>query len=188
MDTYPQKSENLPLSQLTLDSLIDGILIVSDRGEWLDSNAPAVQICQQLNPENTSKKLVPQQVWRICRTLIDGRESHSNQPVVIEDEILNGKSAALRVRAQWITLDAFQESCMVVMLEKRGQPVEAMAIAEARQYHLTPREAEVWSLYRTNHSYREIAAKLFISLNTVKKHMKNVHAKRQLILAEETGH
>lgn len=57
-----------------------------------------------------------------------------------------------------------------------------LAIAQAEHYGLTSREAEVWLLRQANYSCREIAAELYISLNTVKKHMKNIHAKREKVL------
>jgi DNA-binding CsgD family transcriptional regulator len=57
------------------------------------------------------------------------------------------------------------------------------AIAEdAKQYNLTPRETEVWYLKQTNYSYKQIAATLYISVNTVKKHMKNIYFKQQTSL------
>jgi WD40 repeat protein len=46
-----------------------------------------------------------------------------------------------------------------------------------QKHGLTPREQDIWLLYRTNYSYKQIANELNISLNTVKKHMKNIYAK-----------
>jgi DNA-binding CsgD family transcriptional regulator len=40
-------------------------------------------------------------------------------------------------------------------------------------------------LRRANYTCKEIAAELYISLNTVKKHMKNIHAKREKALHSE---
>jgi DNA-binding CsgD family transcriptional regulator len=53
------------------------------------------------------------------------------------------------------------------------------AIADAKPYNLTPRETEVWSLKQTNYTYKQIAATLYISVNTVKKHIKNIYFKQQ---------
>ncbi|MUG91303.1 winged helix-turn-helix transcriptional regulator [Scytonema sp. UIC 10036] len=52
-------------------------------------------------------------------------------------------------------------------------------------YGLTPREAEIWFLYRSRCSYKEIAERLYISVNTVKKHMKNIHSKQQSSLNQD---
>jgi uncharacterized caspase-like protein/DNA-binding CsgD family transcriptional regulator/energy-coupling factor transporter ATP-binding protein EcfA2 len=51
---------------------------------------------------------------------------------------------------------------------------------ECKKYGLTAREAEIWILRRQNKSYKQIASELYIALDTVKKHMKSIHAKRSL--------
>ncbi|WP_339378694.1 helix-turn-helix transcriptional regulator [Calothrix sp. NIES-2100] len=40
----------------------------------------------------------------------------------------------------------------------------------------------MWYLRQTNYSYKQIASKLYMSVNTVKQHMKNIYFKRQLFL------
>jgi len=57
--------------------------------------------------------------------------------------------------------------------------------AEIEKYGLTPRESEVWLLYRANYSRKEIAAELFISIDTVKKHLKNIKTKQDKFLCIE---
>jgi DNA-binding CsgD family transcriptional regulator len=46
-------------------------------------------------------------------------------------------------------------------------------------------EAEVWLLRRRHYTLKEIATELSISINTVKKHLKNIHAKREAVLYME---
>jgi DNA-binding CsgD family transcriptional regulator len=67
------------------------------------------------------------------------------------------------------------------MLEDQHQVNKVRAIAEARKYGLTDREAQVWLLKRTGHSYKSIAAQLYIAEDTVKKHIKSIHAKRDAV-------
>ena len=50
---------------------------------------------------------------------------------------------------------------------------------DAQRYGLTTRETEVWYLKRAGYGYREISKILFISENAVKKHLKNIYAKRE---------
>ena len=71
-------------------------------------------------------------------------------------------------------------------MEDVYQPIQNIAIAEAEKYRLTPREKDVWLLYRANYTYKQIAAELCITLNTVKKHMKSIYSKQTEILAQET--
>jgi DNA-binding NarL/FixJ family response regulator len=46
-----------------------------------------------------------------------------------------------------------------------------------QQYHISPREQEVIELILQGYSNTKIAETLFISLNTVKKHVRNIYPK-----------
>ena len=81
-----------------------------------------------------------------------------------------------------IELDQMQEPCLLIVLEDRKETVRRAAIAEIRKFKLTPREAEVWLWRRTGLSYTEIATKLFVTIDTVKKHLKSIYAKRDAML------
>lgn len=183
MNASFQNLKKPSLFHIILDSLIDGVLILSDRGEWIDANTRGEQICRQLSCEKNQVRSVPQEIWRICQTLLGCHANSSVQPIVVEDEIATDRTTAFRIRAQWIDFDFAMHPCMLVMLENRCQANQAIAMMEVEKYHLTPRETEVWLLHREGLSYKEIAAKLYISLNTVKKHMKNIYAKRESELA-----
>lgn len=54
---------------------------------------------------------------------------------------------------------------------------QSLILAEIERYSLTDREAEVWKLRQQGTSYKEISKQLFISVNTVKKHLKNIFTK-----------
>lgn len=177
--------ERPSLFQAVLEGFIDGILILNDRGEWLHANDCARRICRQLSQSTAQTNRLPQEIWRACQALIESLKLYPNKAVLIEDEITADQSITYRVRAQWLKLEAAQDACVLVTLEDRQQSIQNLAIAEGQKYGLTPREAEVWLRYRANYSYREIAAELFITQNTVKKHMKNIHAKRQLASVSE---
>lgn len=170
------------LLQAVLEGLLDGVLILTEQGEWIHANDRARRICGQLTKGMAQPDRVPQEIWRACQSLI-GSLNHTNQALTIEDEITTGKAASYRVRAQWLTLERFQHPCLLVTLEDRLQSMRQAAIAEGQRYGLTPRELEVWLHYRANYSYKAIATELYITHNTVKKHMKNIHAKRQVAIA-----
>lgn len=186
MDTSFPNLKQSTLLQAILEGLIDGILILSDQGEWIHANDCARRICHQLSRGIPQPDRVPQEIWHTCKRLIENLTLYPNQTVTVEDEI-NAESASYRLRAQWLNLDAMQSPCVLVTLEDRLQSIQSTAIAEGHRYGLTPREAEVWLRYRANYSYKDIASELYISHNTVKKHMKSIHAKRQSALeAPET--
>ncbi len=184
METALSNFKQPSLLQAVLEGFIDGVLILTDQGEWIHANDCARRICRQLTQGVSQTDRVPQEIWRVCKSLIDNLNRYPNKPVMVEDEITTAAAASYRLRAQWLNLDMMQRPCLLVTLEDRLQSIRSAAIAESRRYRLTPREIEVWLRYRANYSYKEIAEELFITCNTVKKHMKNIHAKRQATLSD----
>lgn len=168
--------------QTVLEGFVDGILVLTDQGEWIHANACAQKICEQLSQEMAQTNRVPQEIWQFCQSLVGGCNRSVDRPMVIEDEIVADKCRIYRVRARWLQLETSKKPCLLVTLEDRYQSIRSAAMAEGQKYGLTPREADVWLRYRANYSYKEIAAELFITYNTVKKHMKSIHAKRQMVL------
>lgn len=173
------------LLQAVIECFVDGVLILTEQGECIHANDCSRRICRLLSEENLQDNFVPQSIWLICESLINSRELFPAQNMIIEAEIDANNGAVFRVRVRWLELDENDNPYLLVTIEDRKQSSHNAAIAEAKKYDLTPREAEVWLLRRANYSYKDIAAKLFITINTVKKHMKNVHAKQQASLWSE---
>jgi DNA-binding CsgD family transcriptional regulator len=167
------------LLERVIEKFIDGILILTDRGEWVQANDSARQICTQLIQGKAQPNSVPHEIWCICQALIESRNSYPDESLIIESDLTTPKSAPLRVRVRWLKLNSIKHPCLLVILEDRYQSNQNLALAEVEKYGFTAREAQVWLLRRANYTCKEIAAKLYISLNTVKKHMKNIHAKRE---------
>jgi len=185
METFTSSFKQPSFLQAILESFIDGVLILTDQGEWLHANQCAHRICHHLTEGMAQPDRVPQQIWRVCQSLIGSLSLYPNKAVVIEDEIIADDAAHYRLRAQWVKLDSAERPCMLVTLEDRLQSLHDAAIAESYRYRLTPREADVWLRYRSHQTYKQIATALYITPNTVKKHMKNIHAKRHQVLDEE---
>jgi DNA-binding CsgD family transcriptional regulator len=163
----------------------DGILILTDSGKLVFANSSASRFCEQVNKHHddsdsdiNSDRNVPSAIWEICKPLVENNTSCPHN-VILSDEIILNDSAILRIRVQWLNLDRFNYPCLLITIENRDESMKNTALFEVKKYQLTPREAEIWHLYRSNCSYRKIAVQLFITINTVKKHMKNIHAKRQ---------
>ncbi|NDJ18384.1 helix-turn-helix transcriptional regulator [Myxacorys almedinensis A] len=174
---------NLNFSQIAnrfllsvLEGLVDGIMMLNADGELMYTNSRATEICRKLNAESS---LVPAEVWRSCEALIDSRELYGDRPLVIESEFTTIDGQTYRTRAQWLTLDGLDQPCLLVRLEDQQQSLQSLAFSEARLFGLTPREAEVWLLRRCNLSRKEIADRLYITIDTVKKHLGNIQMKRQ---------
>ena len=164
--------------QGVIEGLLDGILILTETGELVHANASAYRIFRQLH-KSANVNFIPPAIWQVCQSLIESRSLFPDQLITLFDDIVLDKSITFRIRVRWLDLYQFDYPCLLVTIEDRYESVKNVASAEAKKYGMTAREKQVWSLYRANYSYKEIAAELYITLNTVKKHMKNIHAKRQ---------
>jgi DNA-binding NarL/FixJ family response regulator len=169
--------QNSTLLQGVIESLLDGILILTSQGEQVYINEAARRICQKLNQGESTD--IPKEIWRACQALIESLSLYSNRSVVIESEIALSKSALFRLRVRWLPLEDAHHPHIAVLMEDCCQSLQSRALVEIQQYGLTPRQAEVWLLHRLGHSYQDIAKDLYISLNTVKKHIKDIHVKKQ---------
>ncbi|MDJ0733344.1 MAG: LuxR C-terminal-related transcriptional regulator [Nostocaceae cyanobacterium] len=180
-----ENSQPLYFFEEVLEGLKDGVLILSDTGEILHANGVAVHISSLLNQDSSQSNVVPSAIWNICQSLIDNRTLLSNKFLVISSDIVLDRSNVFRTRVRWLDLDRLGISCLLVTIEDRYESLKNLVKSEAIKYQLTSREAEIWFFYRAQYSYKDIAAELYITINTVKKHMKNIHAKRQAFLAFE---
>ncbi len=167
------------LFQGIIEGLVDGILILTRRGERVHDNEAARQICRQLMPDAAHPTALPDEIRHLYKTLIESVELFPAQKTVLEDEIVFDSSVAFRLRVQWLKLMEAEPPLILVTLEDCRRSQQSKLFSDAQKYGLTPRETEIWQLYRSNQTYKQIGAKLFVTINTVKKHMKSIHAKRK---------
>ncbi|BAY78858.1 LuxR family transcriptional regulator (plasmid) [Nostoc linckia NIES-25] len=172
-------SKRADFLQEVIESLEDGILILNKAGKVLHANASAHRILSQFAQENCTENFVPPAIWNLCESLLSSQSLLSDKMIIFSEEIVLDKSNIFRIRARLINLDGFEIPCLLITIQNKYESLKHVALSEVKKFELTRREAEIWFLYRNNHSYKEIANKLFITINTVKKHMKNIHAKRQ---------
>ncbi|BAZ00462.1 hypothetical protein NIES37_44540 [Tolypothrix tenuis PCC 7101] len=166
--------------QTVIDSIDDAMLILTEVGEVVSANTSAHRICAELNQGSSNLNFVPPVIWSVCQSLIDSQELFPDKTIIIESEINTENLGAFRIRVRWLTSEERTQPYLLVTIEDQHQSMQNDAVsAEVKMYRLTPREAEIWFLYRSGCSYKEIAARLYITMNTVKKHMKNIHFKRQ---------
>lgn len=178
-DQQEQKTTKFDLLQAIIESFVDGVLIVSPEGKLIHANEYARSICRQLMPKDTASDVIPEEIWHICQSLIESSELFIAEKIIIESEIQPKPTIKLRIRARWLELSASPNNFLLVTIEDCNQHSQSIAIADAKKYNLTEREIEVWQLRLANLSYKEIANKLYITINTVKKHLQNIHAKQQ---------
>lgn len=177
-ETIPQP-RSFDILRAVLESLEDGILILTPQGQIVHANARAQMMCQALHRGTKERRPLPDSIWRVCHSLVEGREIFPKHPMIIESEVITAGATKVRAQARWLAPEEGDRPYVLVTLEDLQASMQKVAIADVEKYGLTPREAEVWMLRRADCSYKEIAAQLYITLNTVKKHMKNIQAKRQ---------
>ena len=178
----------LPLAQVpepflflqgAVEELIDGIVILTESQELVYANENAKRILEQLNQDKLDLQVLPQEIAHICQSLINSRALFPDQNWRIKSEITMSESIALQVQVRWLRLDKMAKAYLLLTLEDRYQVLKTIALEEAKRYGLTPREEEVWVLHRAHYTYKKIATKLYITPNTVKKHMRSIHAKQK---------
>lgn len=206
---YPSVSES-PLShaafiQAIIEGLIDGIIVVATDGEVMQFNARAAQLCPTLaqnsfiqssfkSNKNSERGALPVAIWHLCEALIDSHDFFPSHTLISESEV-RLHSTLIRLRAQWLTIHPANEvsefgrtklsiqsvqSFILVTLEDRYEASKHLAMTDRQMHGLTQREGETWQLRLQGQTYREIAAQLYITEHTVRKHIKSILAKRRV--------
>jgi DNA-binding CsgD family transcriptional regulator len=178
------RSQILRLSSVSLETHIGGVLVLTEENNVLYATESLESRLQALTGPNSEKATIPPEINLICQVLKQSRTRFPHQNWAIEFDIFTKDAIALRIRSRWLKLEGFGKPCILLIVEDRQQLVQDMVLDEVQDWGLTPREQEVWLLHRDGHTYNQIAEKLFITINTVKKHMRSVHAKRR---AQSTG-
>ncbi|MBE7385406.1 MAG: helix-turn-helix transcriptional regulator [Leptolyngbya sp. SIO1E4] len=177
---YFKKRAQYALLASVLEGFPEGTLILTVDGQLRLANKRGRQLCRQIGAFATEQS-PSGPLGEICRYLVESRELFPDQNLEISQE-LRLDETTLQIRIQWFQIDDEDEACLMVRLEDRAQSFLTAAFYEAQQYSLTERETEVWLLKRSGIGNKEIAATLFISINTVKRHIKHIYAKREQML------
>lgn len=182
ISTKPEKSQYLAQQfflQQIVENFEDGILVLTEAGKLVHGNASAYSICNQIDRCSLDNNSVPLVIWNLCTSLIDNQTPGTDNLIMCSEDIIVNSSIIFRLRVRRFYLDLSGKPYLLVTIENRCESLKNVAVSEANQYNLTQREAEIWSLYRATSSYKQIAEKLYITVNTVKKHLKNIRAKQQ---------
>lgn len=178
-----------------IEGLQDGVLILTVTGEIVYGNTKGYQISDRIrelehDSSNSQRKpnpqTVPAAIWSLCQMAIlpkgetvtnENQRGLTTKPAVICGEIPGENLETFRLRIRFLNLQELNFPVLLVTIENRRESMEHAVLMEIKKYNLTPRESEIWSLYRNHQSYKQIAEQLYITVNTVKKHMKNIHGK-----------
>lgn len=163
-----------------------GLLLLNKTGQVLQSNVKAREFCHILQDHSIEQgqeldletMLLPDQIAALCAFLVDARLEFPEciSQLQLSEDIFLDNGLRMSLNAEWIALE---EPSILVRIEDMTQSAGRRALGDACRYNLTPRETEVWALFLQGLSYQDISDQLFVTMSTVKKHMKNVYSKRR---------
>lgn len=190
IQSFPFQAQKNPSSidfsllSAVLEGFADGLLILAKDGSCLHSNQEGKAFCRDLGTQAQPSVTVPNCLWSMCKHLLESRELFPDHALVLTQSFRGSADYHIRARVQWLDFPAAPDTYLLVLLENQTRSAQSSALLESIQYNLTPREKEVWILRRANNSYEAIAQELYITVNTVKRHLKSIHAKRRQVLDE----
>ena len=180
------QSQILQIGSASLETHIGSVLVLTDDYKVLYATASLQNKLEELTEPEEDGTVVTQEITHICQVLKQCRDSFPDQNWALEFDIVTKNANVLHIRSRWFKLEGFDQPCILLIVENRQQLIQDMVRDEAEDWGLTAREQEVWLLHQDGYTYRQIAEKLYITINTVKKHMRSVHGKRKSQLDPET--
>lgn len=181
---------NLKSFQSSLvESIREGMLLISDTLQPIYLNLKAKEICHQFWSSNLPGTQLPLVLSDISHQLFKGLSSE-NEPLILDHQVTAEQT--IRIRACLFTHKFDQEvrepvydydrQYILILLEDRNATLAEELRIEQKKYDLTERETQILCLLSKAYSYQDIAKVLHISLNTVKFHIKNIHSKKRAYL------
>jgi DNA-binding CsgD family transcriptional regulator len=168
------RTPDFSILRAALENLPDGFIIVNQSGEIEKINSLAQHICTLLKAQ---ANCLPVEIWQICQSALKNQALLSLQKIGLDAKVTLPNLNAVRVRVQNISFA--QMPYLLVVLEDCEQSIRSKALSDAALFGLTEREADVWLLRLQGADYNDISTTLWISPNTVKKHVKNILAKQR---------
>ena len=163
-------------------------LLLTPSGHVIQSTSKARELCGSIHSvlvsDMVSLKALPQPVKQLHQLLMDSRAEFPGLPLQMTEQIMLDNGLQISFNGEWINLEGELSDCILIKIEDVTQTMAQRARCDACRYNFTPRETEVWALHMQGLSYREVGQQLFITMSTVRKHMKSIHSKRRSILVE----
>ena len=174
---------SLSILQAVLGNLQDGFIITDPAGSIQQINLHAERICNLLNAEaNKKTPQLPAELWQICHAALQRKDVLSFNKIGLDADIILPDIGTVRIRVKNISI--VDKPHLLIVLEDRHQTTRNKALSDAALYGLTDRETEIWQMRLRGDAYKEISTTLWISVDTVKKHVKNILAKQRAHLDE----
>ncbi|MBE9070484.1 helix-turn-helix transcriptional regulator [Leptolyngbya cf. ectocarpi LEGE 11479] len=177
-----------------LEAFSEGILVFDLSGALLYVNEAACGLLKQATSTYEQQRLLEREIRALYRLMVeqstDRIEAQTSLDEIplrsVEAEVMLSLNMQLRIHVRRFQVCTYPDEMVWVRLEDRQQLSRARALLESRWYGLSEREGEVWQLRQAGFTYAEVAQRLFITVNTVKKHVRNIRAKRELYYCQHS--
>ncbi len=148
------------------------IILVNSRHSVLTYNSMAQELCENISCYNRN---ITDPVSTFVKNTISGIINDQTNTSMLN---VNGRSYNLNIVSSFVfnahdNLDKY----FLIYMNKPGTLYTDPNILLASTYNLTGRELEIVELIANGLNNKEIADKLFISFNTVRKHVENIRDK-----------
>ncbi|MEO0377745.1 MAG: LuxR C-terminal-related transcriptional regulator [Cyanobacteria bacterium P01_A01_bin.17] len=161
-----------------LDSFAEGLLVYSLKGELLHANHMAYEVIQGSEEVSGYIATLGKEVENLFELFVRQLNGENLNTTFLVSDVELSKTQAFQLRARYFQVAVVCPEPMIwISIEDQHKAQQAKAFVEAQKYGLSEREREVWQLRIAGYSYLEVAKLLFISINTVKRHLKNIHLK-----------
>ena len=165
-----------------VEALPKGLIVLSTDRTIVYWNQNARRLCQELASTQRYRTMLPTIVTELCGQMVEAKTAEA--PLLVDCQTPDGCS--FRLTACWllgtmsdtVALACNQQAYVLITIDNQDELLRQDIQLEQKKFQLTNREAEVWLLLKQEYSYQAIATALHISLNTVKTHIRNIHAKR----------
>lgn len=168
------ESERISKSELSqFESIESGIFLFNRHGQVSHFNEQSRHVLDQLSKiYGQSPEVILDEIRQSITTVFEE----------LDTETFSGACCqpfqGFHLRLYKIEIPGQLEKMILLVTENWEKYVQAQASLDTIRYGLTPRESEVWMLKSLGLSYQAISQKLFITVNTVKKHIAHIHQKK----------
>lgn len=169
------------------DTLSTGVIILDINFRLLDCNNIGHQYMKTLSPSHSISDYFSNLLPLLNLSFSAAEGSQTDRVIKLEDFILtihlytNEHSETPSQRAVYFVIIKHGDSGAedVEISEERDDSADRMP-AFAEKYHLSQREMDVVKALSSGQKYQDIADTLFISVNTVRTHVKNIYRKLEI--------
>lgn len=114
---YTLKSQTSVFLSTVPDSLVGGVLIVAESGEVVYANPKARELCQKLSSHSSPSETLPDVVWQLCQSLIEGKDLFPDRHLIIESDIDSDRVGQLHLQVRHFEFDRYDRSYLLVTLD-----------------------------------------------------------------------